>query len=58
MESTAIIGWQSPRLQQFRTSPNAKAVDARAKEKNLLISGRPQVGKDLQRDTLDSCVNP
>jgi len=33
MESTSIIlGWQSPRLQQMRASPNAAATDAEAKE--------------------------
>lgn len=48
----------NPTLQQFRTSPNATAVDARAKEKKLFTSGRPHVGRDLQRDTLDSSANP
>lgn len=33
MENTAIIAkWQSPRLQQARTSPNAVAMDTKAKE--------------------------
>lgn len=50
MESTAIkVGWQSPRIQQKRTNPNA-VIDTETKEEKLLTSGRPQVGRDLQHE--------
>ena len=59
MESTAIIaGYQSPRQQQVRISPNAAAVYTETKEKKLLTLRRPQVGRDLQQDTLASTTNP
>lgn len=59
MENTVIIaGWQSPRLQQMRTSLNAAAVDSETKEENLLTLRRPQVGWDLQQDTLSSAAKP
>jgi len=57
-ESTAIkVGWQSPRIQQKRTNPNA-VIDTEMKEEKLLTSGRPQVGRDLQQNTLASTANP
>ena len=37
---------------------NAAAVQAETKEKKLLTLGRPQVGRDLQQDTLTSTANP
>jgi len=49
MESTAIIaGWQSPRLQQMRTSSNTAAEDTETKKEKLLIFGKPPVGNNLQ----------
>jgi len=39
MESTVITaGWQSPRLQKARISPNAAAVDTETKEKKAAYS--------------------
>jgi len=59
MENTAkTAGWQSPRLQQVRRSPNAAAMDAETMEKKLLALGRALVGSDLQQDTLTSTANP
>jgi len=49
MESIAVIAeWHNPKLQQMRTSLNAAAVDTEMKEENLLTSGRPLAGRDLQ----------
>jgi len=41
-----------------RISSSAADMDAETKEKNLLTLGRPQVGRDLQQDTLASTANP
>lgn len=58
MEITAVIsGQQSPRLQQIRTSPNTAATGKERKEENLLTFGKPQVGRDLQHNTLASTAN-
>jgi len=57
MESTAIIGgWQSPRLQQVRTSTTAE--NSETKEENLLTLRRPQVHRDAQQEMLTSTANP
>ena len=59
IESTAIAAQlYKPRLQQMKTRPNSAAVDTETKEENLLTITKPQVGRDLQRDTLISTVNP
>ena len=39
-------------------SPNAAAKDTEKKGEKLLTLGRPQVGRDLQQDTLASTANP
>lgn len=57
MERTAIIGgWQSPRLQQVRTSTTAE--NSETKEENLLTLRRPQVHRDAQQEMLTSTANP
>jgi len=58
MERTAIMGWQSPRLQQIRISPSAAAMNTETKEKRQFTLRRLQAHRDLQRDTLTSTANP
>lgn len=53
-----IVGWQSLWLEQMRTSPHATDIDTETKEQSSLNFGRPQVGRDLQQDTLASTANP
>jgi len=56
---TIIAGWQSPRLQQIRISPKVAAIDAETKEKKkkLLTFRRPQVSRDIHKDTLSSTAS-
>jgi len=59
MEGTAIIEKQhNPRLQQMRTSTNAAAANTETKEEKPLTLRRPQVGRDLQQNTLTSTASP
>jgi len=41
-----------------RKNPNAAAGDIETKGKKPLTLGRPQVGRNLQQNTLTSPVNP
>jgi len=42
----------------MRTSPNVATVGTETKEEKLHTFGRPQVGRDIQQDTLTSIVIP
>jgi len=58
MESTAIITeWHNARLQQMKTSPNAAAVDPKTKEEKRLTFRKPEIGRNLEQDTLPSTAN-
>ena len=41
----------------MKTSPNAAAVDAKTKEEKRLTFRKPEIGRNLEQDTLTSTAN-
>jgi len=57
MEAIVIIAESHKlRLLQMRTSPNAAATETM--EEKLFTFAMPQVGRDLQQDTVPCTANP